>query len=241
MSRETIESINQLLSAKIHEEIDKEVGEKIISLSRQSQAIIDEEEIRTQCTRKLIKGMDREYGKRAADLKEFYRHLESEKPLIYKKIAKAIKEQGLDDEKLLDVDQLIKLQSLLTDQEKEELHQVGIEHFNKQEFERAGQYFGFALFFNKFEPDLWFAKGMALQSQASYDEALLCYSYALAIAPHFLVVYLQMIECLLRTERLGAARELYTLFKAEIAPSDYPDVEFFQTKLDQIKQHLDKK
>lgn len=128
--------------------------------------------------------------------------------------------------------------AVLSSDDLDAIYNLGYKWFQSNEYDKALLYFSYLSLLDGLNSSVWKMKGMTEYHLQKYYNALRSYVLAINYNPTDLISYIYIIYCLILTQQIEAAKQVYEDFSKEIDPDVYMDNSEIKEKLKLIKQFL---
>lgn len=228
--------------------VDQNVDSEVMTLSQTNQKI-DIASITKKCEERFFSDLGKEIEDLVGQLPSFFRQLELDNKIIYDKIYNQLVGLSKTSEEFTNLikscitfKELNNLSSafVLTPEDLKKLYDQGKNWFTEEDYNKAFLYFLFLTSIDSQNAENWIARGMSEQNLGRFNEAIATYMIVIKLDPDYLLNYLQIIDCLILNKQLNEASQLYSTFMREIDPTDYSDSPFLLSKLEGIKNFINK-
>lgn len=121
---------------------------------------------------------------------------------------------------------------------KSEIYSKGMDLFKQNDFVNACGCFTYLALLDQKNSSLWFMRGLALQNQEDYRMAWDAYGMALEVDPSNLLTYPYLIESMVLSNDLQAAKTIYKGVLEEVPSDEWRNDPFLTTRWKEVEQQF---
>lgn len=230
----TADNFFYMVNRKVHEMTD----EIVVKRSNKSAGKIDRAAIQKECEEVYFKELGKELEKELKNFNVFYDFLSHDNHEVFNKI-KGIVTSKLNHSNVESVDDLLKVSTQKPDEKLiNELKQIALNAFNKEDFNKAFYYFSYLALVESNNSQFWLLKAMSAHNLNRMDEALKAYDYSIALDPQNLLAHIHRLNGLIKAHQLEKGRHCLEEFVRNFDHQDYDNNPFFVSSLERIKKSL---
>lgn len=231
-------AVTQNFYSMVNKKINEMTDEKVVARSKKTPTPVKRQVVERECEEVYFKELGKELDNELKNFNAFYEQLHHDDPDLYSKvrgrIVSTLKSANVDS-----IDDLLRISTQKPDQKiLTELKEVGLGAFEHKEFERAFLYFSYLALVDSDNPQFWLLKAMAAHNDGKINDALKCYEYSIALAPHYLLAYIHLMNCQVLAKQFDKAKHTYDDFQRQFDHKEYDNISFVVSNLKNIKEAL---